>query len=101
MASNDAYASTDADNIRHTLPQYLQERCSAVFREGVGRDASWWLWLDYGWSSEMDPGGCHTDHETTKAEIMTRLRNAVPCQCEECVMELAARKAGQRHSITN
>lgn len=93
MASNDDYAYQGADNVRHKLPQRLQERITAIFREQEDDGtSSWWAWFDAGWSSEMDPGNLHTDHERTKAEIITRIKNAVPCDCDDCKEELADRK---------
>lgn len=45
----------------------------------------WWAWYRGGWKSAIDPvGACHLDHESTKREIMERVRDAIPCDCPDC-----------------
>ncbi len=46
----------------------------------------WWAYYKDGWKSSFDPcAPIHFDHEGTKREILRRIREAVPCDCDECL----------------
>lgn len=46
----------------------------------------WWIDLPAGW---IIPGDCHGIVEDTKAAALRRLRDAVPCDCDDCRQRLA------------
>jgi hypothetical protein len=58
-------------------------------------DDGWWAEYAVGWCSSLDPQ-CHTEHEDTKAEVVTLVRAAIPCRCcTECISASDAAKAGR------
>lgn len=59
----------------------LQERAE-IYKDQDG----WWADYKDGWCSSMDrKGALHSDHDDTKAKITRLVRDAVKCDCEQCV----------------
>jgi hypothetical protein len=49
-------------------------------------DGSLWVYYPHGWKSGSDPMGCqHQDHIDNKSEVRSSIKDAIPCDCEDCI----------------
>jgi hypothetical protein len=44
----------------------------------------YWVYLRDGWQNRYNPG-CHIITEDTRAKALSVARDAIPCECAECV----------------
>lgn len=70
--------------IGSTLRAWIVRNAGKV--ECVTRDVDgYWIYTRPGYfSPEMD---CHTIHEYTVRETMTKARNIAPCDCDQCLAQ--------------
>lgn len=70
------------------LPKTLQRYASRIvdYSDERSNDNGIWLYYKLGWKSWSDPLGCqHQDHEDTVKELVYCVRNAIKCDCSECI----------------
>lgn len=68
------------------IPKKYQHMIDEIYHDSDG----YWCYTAYGfYSPYMD---CHTIHEDTQADILSRVRGIEPCDCDECLKELAKQK---------
>lgn len=61
------------------VPKKYEERIETIEHDIDG----YWVYLNYGW--HWDDYGLHTIHEDTHAEILKRIRETEPCDCDRCI----------------
>jgi hypothetical protein len=72
-----------------------QVRQSPKVREAYAEhddgETTYWVHLNAGWSSPMDPGALHTIHERRMTDVAAQVRRAPKCSCEDCVKALVTK----------
>jgi hypothetical protein len=75
-----------------TLKRYAARICD--YENDTSNDNGHWVHLANGWKNSDDPMGVsHIIHEMTLAQCATAARDALPCDCVECVKGLANPKS--------
>ena len=77
------------------LPASLARYASRIadYSDERGSDNGIWVSYKAGWKSYTDPvGNLHSDHEDTVATLVVCARNAMPCDCDDCKLELEKTK---------
>lgn len=71
--------------IKITKPRKIKPIIAEVEKDEDG----YWAYYKPGYKSATDPiGAQHWDHEDTRREIMSLVKSAIKCDCDECKKEL-------------
>jgi hypothetical protein len=84
------------------LPKTLQRYAAKIVdvEDDRGNQNGWWVHLADGWRNSNDPIGIsHIIHEDTLAVCAQELRDAIPCDCTDCLAGLA--KANKKTAATS
>lgn len=65
-----------------TLPVTLRPHAARIVEARQESDGWWWVELADGWWD--DASSSHTVHERTLRKAAQRVRDADPCDCENC-----------------